>query len=576
MEQKKIKILLVISIVLMIVCGIGVSAIQTGMGKVKMKELNIETDKGYSMSAYLFIPENATEENPAPGIVVSHGYLNNKEMTDANYVELSRRGYVVLAIDQPNHGDSEVSKDFQVLKPNGVYRGVLELSKLPFVDKERIGITGHSMGSWSCNAAVLEDNLASEQLISAVLIHCNDAVYTDENGEFTNVYGSRPVGIISAVYDEFFGKSTDENGNTLSSPYYMESAGAQSFLNFGKEPNANEPKEAFKYYTDVIDGEETFRVTYRPEIVHAWSHFSARSESYVIDFFERAFGAPNPIDSGNQIWQYKEALNLFGLIGFGLFICSFGGSLLYTKAFEELRAEEKVEPVRVKNKNGYVWFWITLILGAVFGTLTYLPVMAKGSSLATPQVMSMGQGMWSTLCGLFAIVVMVVYYNTYGKRNGITLDGVGIKISIRKLLLSILLALAVIFVSYGCVFIADYFFFADFRIWVVALKAFEKPILACWPYLLLFITYYIAVSVSTNCFNFNNIGGKFNIIICSIFATLPAIIIVTVQYVTYYLTNHMQWAQTALSSANYPMYIIGMYPLIVILFVTPIISRFFL
>ena len=45
-----------------------------------MKELNIETDEGYSMSAYLLVPDSATADTPAPAIVTSHGYLNNMEI----------------------------------------------------------------------------------------------------------------------------------------------------------------------------------------------------------------------------------------------------------------------------------------------------------------------------------------------------------------------------------------------------------------------------------------------------------------------------------------------------------------
>ena len=84
------KIMLVVSLVFMLLCGIVVSRIQTSGGNVTMKELTFETDTGYTVSAYLFIPDTATAENPAPGIVSSHGYLNNKEMQDANYVELAR------------------------------------------------------------------------------------------------------------------------------------------------------------------------------------------------------------------------------------------------------------------------------------------------------------------------------------------------------------------------------------------------------------------------------------------------------------------------------------------------------
>ena len=139
--KKTAKIVLCLSLVLMLLCGIVVNVVQTSGGKVVMRELMFETDSGYTMSAYLLIPKSATAENLAPAIVTSHGYLNNKEMADANYVELARRGFVVLSIDQPDHGDSEVTPDFFILAPDGVYQGVLALSRMPFVDTSRIGVT---------------------------------------------------------------------------------------------------------------------------------------------------------------------------------------------------------------------------------------------------------------------------------------------------------------------------------------------------------------------------------------------------------------------------------------------------
>ena len=51
--KKTAKLFLCISLALMLLCGIVVSAVQTSGGDVVMKELNIETDSGYTMSAYL-------------------------------------------------------------------------------------------------------------------------------------------------------------------------------------------------------------------------------------------------------------------------------------------------------------------------------------------------------------------------------------------------------------------------------------------------------------------------------------------------------------------------------------------
>ena len=50
--KKTAKVFLVISILLMFVSAIVASAVQTNGGKVRMEELNIMTDEGYTMSAY--------------------------------------------------------------------------------------------------------------------------------------------------------------------------------------------------------------------------------------------------------------------------------------------------------------------------------------------------------------------------------------------------------------------------------------------------------------------------------------------------------------------------------------------
>ena len=105
--KKRAKIFLCVAIALMLLSGIVVDFVQTDGGNVDISRLAFETDEGYTMSANLYVPSNATAETPAPAVVTSHGAYNNKEMQDANCVELSRRGYVVLAIDQPGHGNTD-------------------------------------------------------------------------------------------------------------------------------------------------------------------------------------------------------------------------------------------------------------------------------------------------------------------------------------------------------------------------------------------------------------------------------------------------------------------------------------
>lgn len=563
--KKRAKIWLCIGIALMLLSAIVVSAVQTSGGTVTMKELMIETDKGYNMSAYLMIPENATAESPAPAVVTSHGYLNNKEMQDANYVELARRGFVVLAIDQPCHGDSQV---MAIRNADGVYQGVLALSRMPFVEVNRIGITGHSMGGGSCNSAVAEDNENGTNLISAVLLNCADATYKDTDGNFANIYGSRDVAILAAQYDEFFHMYTDESGVMRQAPYFMQGINSQSFLNFGVDPTGLEARTAYTVYTETIDGEEAVRVIYNPDIIHPWSHFSAKATTSVIEFFNMTLDAPNPLPGNDQVWQWKEAFNFVGLLGFVVFICSFSILMVYTPLFSVLRASEPVQPAKLADGKGKLWFWLSLAAGALFSMLIYRWILKVGTSMSVSQTEAMGLGLWSTLCGVFTILSMLVFYYCYGKKRGLDLVELGVKLPAKKFGLTVLLAVIVVVVSYGCVFVADYFFYADFRIWTLAIKAFEAPILKYLPYALLFVTFYVASSVANNCFNYNEIGGKpwVNTIIVAVMTTLPALILPWIQYITYYSTGAMKWAESA-------MHILWLFPIVLILFGSVVISR---
>ncbi len=561
--KKTAKIWLCIAIVLMLLSSIVVSYVQTKGGKVAMQELMLKTDAGYSMCAYLFIPEGVTAENPAPAVVTSHGYLNNKEMQDANYVELSRRGFVVLAIDQPCHGDSEI---LSTNPADGVYQGALALSRLPFVDINRIGVTGHSMGGMSCNIAVAQDNLNENRIISAVLLNCADAMYVDGDKNWANIYGNRDVAILSCQYDEFFHAYIDEQGIARQAPYFLEGKNSQSFLNFGVDPTGLEKRKADTVYYQEIDGKKAMRVIYHPDIIHPWAHFSSKATKGVIDFFSEALDAPNPIDSSDQVWQWKEGFNFVGLIGFAIFICSFTTLLLFTPIFASLRAAEVVVPTQVKDGKGKLWFWLSLLTGALFSMLIYRWILKTGTSMKVAQTQAMGLGLWSTLSGVFTILSMVAFYLSYGKKNGMNLSDVGVKVSPKKLGLSALLALIVVVVSYGCIFVADYFFYADFRIWTLALRAFKAPILKYLPFGLLFVTFYVASSVATNCFNYNNIGGKLNGIIVGVMTALPALILPWIQYITYYKTKAMMWPSSA-------MHVLWLFPIVLILFGTTIINR---
>lgn len=573
-RKKAARIWLVIAVACMLVSMVGASAVQTSNGKVTVKDLRWETTLGHQMSGLLLLPEGVTAENPAPAVVVSHGMFNNREMQDLNYVELSRRGYVVLSMDMFNHGNSENYTNNVGGILVGMYEAVKMLDSLSYVDSTRIGITGHSLGGMSSNMAVTLDNMAERPLISAVLLNCADATYVDSEQAYANVYGKRNVGIIAAQYDEFFMRQDDGNGGKTAPRDYIKNSNAQSFLYFGTDPASQELRVADTMYRDTVDGAEAIRVIYNPAILHPWSHFSQQSTRATLAFFDAALGTPNPIAPDNQVWQWKVAFNALGLLGFGMFIPMFAILMVFTPFFSSLRAGAAMTPVTLGKKGGRSWFWGGLLAAAAFSTIIYIPVLngfqgfgvAKGAVMQNPP---WAIGMWAAFAGLFAILLMAVSFFAYGKKNGFSARERGVTISLKQLGKTVLLALIVVVVSYGWVFVADYFFKTDFRLWVIAIKAFgvDKVLIALFPYMPLYLVFYVANSVSINCFNLNDLGKKewVNTAILAVFNALPAIILLALQYVYFFISGQLLFASN--------MAVLWLFPFLAFLPVSAIIAR---
>ena len=105
--KKSARFWVAIALVICLISSVGAAIAQTDAGFIKYHDVTFVTDSGHELDALLLIPETATPENPAPAIVASHGWYNNREMQDLNYVEYARRGFVVISISMYGHGDSE-------------------------------------------------------------------------------------------------------------------------------------------------------------------------------------------------------------------------------------------------------------------------------------------------------------------------------------------------------------------------------------------------------------------------------------------------------------------------------------
>ncbi len=577
--RNKQRVILAVALLLCFLSAVGASLIQTSGGSVTVKDLRWETPSGHLQSALLFIPDGVTAENPAPAIVCSHGWYNTREMQDLNYVEYARRGYVVLSINMYGHGDSDDLTNGTWWNPengaNGMYDAVKLMASLPYVDASRIGVTGHSNGARASREAVLLDNQAETPLIAAVLLVSNDAVYTDENKQYINMFGDRDAGIVACQYDEFFHRVVQADGSKSSPREYINQVTAQSFLNFGKDPAGLETRSGYTLYTENVDGKDAVRVIYNPNQIHPWAHFSGSVVSSSLEFFDAALGTPSPIASGNQIWQWKAVFNLVGLVGFFIFLVSFVLVMLETRTFAVLKAEGPVLQAETTGK-GRAWLWGGLAAGAVFSMLCY-QLIYTWSTTARPAFFNQTPpfyiGMWSLLCGLFTLLVLFLSYRLYGKANGLSLREQGVVLAKGKVGKTILLGLLSAVAAYSLVFLADYFFKTDFRLWCFTLRAFDADKLGIvLKYLPFFLVFYVVNSVAINGFNFVCIGKKewVNTVVMAAFNALSPAIMIVWMYAHFFNTGF-----TTTDSYGVGGSIIGiwLFPIVVILPLAAIISR---
>ena len=204
----------------------------------------------------------------------------------------------------------------------GLYDAAKYLYNLEYVDKSRIGISGHSMGGFDTASTLREDALKPEDapsgkglgIISAGLIQA----WSTYMGAGPNV----SVGILKARDDEFFFQSTLPDG-TPSIASNTCNSGAANFVGIEIKDSINVVNGGKYHNGELIEVElgkaapAGFRAIYEANEIHPQNHFSIESAGYVVDFFYAAFGTPDgykTIKPSNQVWWIKEGFSFIGLL----------------------------------------------------------------------------------------------------------------------------------------------------------------------------------------------------------------------------------------------------------------------
>src|SRR5215475_3394184 len=239
-------ILAIAGLLLIVIGGLLAWRTQTD-GGIRIEDVRFKGAKGNAMSALLYIPPNATAQAPAPGILAVHGYINSRETQDGFAIEFARRGYVVLALDQTGHGYSDPPA---FANGFGGPDGLAYLRSLEFVDKDNIGLEGHSMGGWTVLAAA---TAMPKDYKSMVLEGSSTGKPFAAEGTPS---WPRNAALVFAQYEEFSQLmwGVDKARDVTTSPKLWALFGTQGAVEPGK------------LYGDIAAG--TARVLFTPAITH--------------------------------------------------------------------------------------------------------------------------------------------------------------------------------------------------------------------------------------------------------------------------------------------------------------------
>ena len=503
------------------------NGIQTDHGNIVVTEGVIDAYRGeggaehLGMLTYkLYTPRTATAENKAPGVLLLHGYQNDRETNAAYAIELARRGVVVLSLDEYGHGFSEpglkergyVNHTVKVnygeesvelgtyKKAGGTvrYRLLMNFSNLSFfndyyskdedgnaiydsscggaaayavlatmdnVDSTRLGISGHSMGTWA-GWSVAAAFAGTEYEPRATVLQCGelfrDSVYDTGKIHFNNVL------LLQAKWDEFsyfrdYKRVVDDE--LLRSDLRCEFLGTT----------------ADKAAWDTTFGSFEDGTARRMELLytnHRLTTHNARGLAVALDWFKAAFGpeSMNDLASTDQTAMGKEWLVLFAMLVTLLAMVPLAELLLTIPFFAAI-----VQPLPPKaNIKPRGKWWKSAIITMLIAGLTY-PFMTQLGHALLPLPegifrMTVGNGFigWYSLLIIVMLVTSLTAWRKAKKTE--TFDGfygMGLgaekeprKISWKLLGKSALLVLCLLGMVYAVVALAGCLYLLDLRfIW---------------------------------------------------------------------------------------------------------------
>ena len=557
------------------------SIVQTSFGSVNIQLKKLETDDGQTLVYDLYKPKSANSSNKVPFVVVVPGFQRSKEALSNIAIELSRRGFAVALIDPYAQGMSSSSTTRFAATDQGY--GMFPLvdyayeGNFDFVDTNKIGSTGHSMGG---NAAIRgADYFGKEAIklntkskldsvfVSGYVLTLRDNILKDSKSN---------MGISYALYDEGAFRNELKGWDAANMEIAPESL--RVINNILEKDSQIDRVELGKYYGSKDNN--NLRVIFNEKLLHPFQPYNKEATANQINYFDRVFGFPNKLEPNDQIWQFKELLTLINMVVSLIMLIPLTRTLLQINFFKKI-IKPIPDALPVQSKRSKIVFWIIFIISASIACITFIPMVDIAKVLFAdaanreltwffPQRMNNSVMLWAALNGTIGIVIFLLSFYFFGKHHGVKKKSWGLKVSKKELTKTIILGILVFSIYYAILFLNYFIFHIDYRFWFMGVRVFQpEMLLVLLMYFPLFFIFFFSNSLRVNgSMRFKNQSEWQSRLIAGFANSLGLILIIVIQYVTYAFTGTVYWTTNWLS-VNL---LFGIVPM---MFILPYFNRIF-
>ena len=384
------------------------------------------------------------------------------------------------------------------------------------------------------------------------------------------------MGVSYALYDEgaFRNELTAwDSANMIIAPESLRAVNSVLL----KEEQIKEV-ELGKYYGSKE--KNSLRVIFNEPVLHPFQPYNFEATANQLDYFEKVFGAPNPINSNNQIWHWKEIFTLINMVLALIMLIPIARLFLDLRFFSSIKKDIPA-PLNVPNGKGKIIFWSIFFISALIACITFIPMVEVAKILFEdaanrkltwffPQRMNNSVMLWAAFNGLVGIIIFSLSYKLFGKKNGVDTKSWGLGIIRMDLLKTCVLALVIFATFYAFLFINYALFHVDYRFWFMGGRIFQPEMLAVLlMYLPLFLIFFFSNSLRVNgAMRFKDQPEWLSMLIAGFANSLGLMLIIIIQYSVYFNTGTVFWTTNWLS-VNL---LFGIVPM---MFILPYFNRIF-